>query len=175
MGNKQQVGVVEHPEKIPVGLFLSKPLKKLGRVITNWCRRIFGYWYCGHCERYHSARVVRYDVSGGIGDDVCSLGKGNLTLFGSLKQTLQDVGDGLLKAFNTPVENPALERSANLEFTEGGWVTVIDEEHDVYVECVVDVVVPEASGVTLRLRKRTDYDEYCRAMDEGRYYPDPRD
>ena len=95
MGGKQQVGVVEHPEKIPVGLFLAKPLKKLGKVIANWCRRIFGYWYCGHCKRYHSPRVVRYDVTGGLGDDVCSLGKGNLTLFGSLKQTLQSVDDVL--------------------------------------------------------------------------------
>lgn len=95
MGDKQQVGVVEHREKIPVGLFLAKPLKKLGRVITNWCRRIFGYWYCGHCKRYHSARVVRYDVTGGLGDDVCSLGKENRTLFGSLCHTLQNVGDAL--------------------------------------------------------------------------------
>lgn len=43
--------------------------------LPSWIRSILGYWYCGYCEKYHSALVFRYDITGGIGDDVCSLGK----------------------------------------------------------------------------------------------------
>lgn len=34
-----------------------------------------GYWYCGHCEKFHGKRVVEYQIGHELVESVCSVGR----------------------------------------------------------------------------------------------------
>lgn len=54
------------------GIIIRRLMKKFNRKLSGIRERL-GYWYCGHCGLYHSARVKKFDDSDGFCDPWCSL------------------------------------------------------------------------------------------------------
>lgn len=55
------------------GVITRRMRKRLNRMRGN-LRDRFGFWYCGHCNRYHSPLVKKFDTTQGQCDPWCSLG-----------------------------------------------------------------------------------------------------
>lgn len=62
------------PDKYGFFEFYTKPIRNLMHTMHMGIKvHLLGYWYCAHCRKYHTARTKRFDISGGMSDDVCSL------------------------------------------------------------------------------------------------------
>ena len=60
---------MDKPEKYGIMEYYAGKLKELCKFIK---KEFLGYWYCVHCDDYHSNRTKIFTLLRG---DVCSLGK----------------------------------------------------------------------------------------------------
>jgi len=76
----------ERPYKISMLAFLRPIVRRAKNDIVEWFgdmiliikARVFKFWFCDHCEKYHGPRTVQYYHIGST--VVCSIGKNELIL-----------------------------------------------------------------------------------------------
>jgi hypothetical protein len=74
----KKISIVEYYILLPYRAIASK-VKKLFKKVADYIRsKLFHYWYCGECDKYHSGRVIMYDWSEFLCDCTCSMGKAAL-------------------------------------------------------------------------------------------------
>lgn len=68
----------------PIKKNFAKLQRSIKRFFIDKVHNTFGYWYCGRCKKYHSARVINYcDID---------LIDGNCDPNFNLEEELKDVG-----------------------------------------------------------------------------------
>lgn len=71
----------KRPARMTIRAYIKKKYSKskvkffFSCKLPSLIRRKLGFWYCGYCNKYHSALVIRYDYSDGLANDFCSIGK----------------------------------------------------------------------------------------------------
>jgi hypothetical protein len=83
---KESLGYIL-PNKVSVSEYYFTPLagpfrwlrRKLKNLWLNFLQNVLNYWWCGHCQKYHSGRTIAYDFWDGLTDLVCSIGAYEVT------------------------------------------------------------------------------------------------